>query len=38
MDLSKIVNTAGVIILGLLMMWLFAAMKRDSQRRKNKKK
>jgi hypothetical protein len=38
MDLNKIVNIVGVVILGLLTTWLFAAMKRDSQRRKNKKK
>jgi hypothetical protein len=38
MDLNKIVNTAGIVILGLLITWLLAAIKRDSQRRKNKKK
>jgi plastocyanin domain-containing protein len=38
MDINQIVNTAGVIIAGLLTFWFLGATKRDNQRKKNKKK
>jgi hypothetical protein len=38
MDINQIVNTAGAFIAGGLSLWLTAALKRDIQRRKNKKK
>lgn len=38
MDINQIVNSAGAFISGGLTFWLMGALKRDSQRRKNKKK
>jgi hypothetical protein len=38
MDINQIVNSVGAFLAGGLTVWLMDAMKRDSQRRKNKKK
>jgi hypothetical protein len=38
MDINKLVNTIGVIIAGLLIVWFINATKRDNNRNKKNKK
>lgn len=38
MDINQIVNSVGAGIAGALTFWLMGALKRDIERRKNRKK
>lgn len=38
MDINKLVNTIGVVIAGLLIVWFINATKRDDKRNKKNKK